>query len=79
MLTPDTHPTLTPEVVAAIAHYWQALDAVTAIDDEAVPTPETAALWQASELAAMELGALVAALAPVSLYRKSAATPHEPT
>lgn len=78
---PSAAPTLTlnAEAIAALAHYWQALDACTAVDDETVGEAKKAALWTVSELAAMELGALIAALAPVHLYKNSAASHNEPT
>lgn len=59
------------EAVAALAHYWKALDACPLVDDETVSETEKAKLYQASEQAAIELGALVAGLAPVHLYKSS--------
>jgi hypothetical protein len=61
--------TLNAETIAALAHYWKALDAVPLVDDETVSETEKAKLYQASEHAAIELGALVAGLAPVHLYK----------
>jgi len=61
--------TINAEAVAALAHYWKALDACALMDDKTVSETEKAKLYQASEHAAIELGALIAALAPVHLYK----------
>lgn len=63
--------TLNAKAVAALAHYWKALDAVPLVDDKTVSETEKAKLYQASEHAAIELGALIAGLAPVHLYKPS--------
>ncbi|WP_434598620.1 hypothetical protein M1D58_27470 (plasmid) [Pseudomonas sp. R4-76] len=63
--------TLNAEAVAALAHYWKALDACPLVNDETVSETEKTKLYQASEHAAIELGALVAGLAPVHLYKSS--------
>jgi len=60
---------LNAEAVAALAHYWKALDACPLMDDKTVSETEKAKLYQASEHAAIELGALIAALAPVHFYK----------
>jgi hypothetical protein len=63
--------TLNAEAVAALAHYWKTVDACPLVDDETVSKTEKAKLYQASEHAAIELGAMVAGLAPVHLYKSS--------
>lgn len=63
--------TLNAEATAALAQYWKALDACPFVDDENFSEADKAKLYQASELAAIELGALVAALAPVHFYKSN--------
>lgn len=61
--------TLNAKAVAALSHYWKALDACPLMDDKTVSETDKAKLYQASEQAAIELGALIAAVAPVHLYK----------